>query len=141
MAGLLIVAHTPLASSLKAVARHVYPCETDVRVEAYDMPADIDMDLAHAQIQALVEAVRDPQALVLVDVVGASPSNVANWFDHETGVRVVAGVNVAMLLRSMCYSWQDIDELAETAIVGGSAGIQKLNPPGPQNQGCQGPQK
>jgi PTS system ascorbate-specific IIA component len=105
------------------------------------MPADIDMDLAHAQIQALVEAVRDPQALVLVDVIGASPSNVAKWLDHETGVRVVAGVNVAMLLRSMCYSWQDVDVLAETAIVGGANGIQKLNPPGPQNQGCLGPQK
>jgi PTS system ascorbate-specific IIA component len=137
MPGILIVAHAPLASSLKAVAAHVF-ASAEVRIEAYDMPADIDMAQAEAQLRQLLAKVRDPQALVLVDLVGASPFNAAVRLAGEPGVRVVAGANVPMLLRAMCYSDRPLDELAELALDGARQGVLPATAPGPQNQASRG---
>ena len=49
-------------------------------------------------------SVRNPEALILTDVFGATPCNVAQRLADGVQVKVVAGVNVPMLWRSLCYS-------------------------------------
>ncbi|HZV92915.1 MAG TPA: PTS fructose transporter subunit IIA, partial [Caldimonas sp.] len=63
MPGLLIVAHAPLASSLKAVAQHAYP-ECAARLEALDVAADAAIDEVEAQARTLLERVGTPDVLI-----------------------------------------------------------------------------
>ena len=60
MPGLLIIAHAPLASSLKAVARHTFP-ECARLLEALDVPPDMAVEEIEAQARELLEQVRNPR--------------------------------------------------------------------------------
>ena len=102
MPGLLIIAHAPLASSLKAVAMHAYP-DCGRALLALDVTPAMTPDEAEARARELLAQVRSPQALILTDVFGATPCNVAQRLaDGQT--RVVAGVNVPMLWRDLSYA-------------------------------------
>ena len=62
-----------------------------------------------AQARAMLEQVRNPEALILTDVFGATPCNVAQRLADGVQVKVVAGVNVPMLWRSLCYAGDTLD--------------------------------
>lgn len=119
MAGLLVIAHAPLASALRTVAEHTFPdCQRNLATldVTPEMSADDVEAAARTQMAGTVEW------LVLTDVFGATPSNAAQRLagDH---VRVLSGVNVPMLWRSLCYASQPLDSLADRAMQGGSTGI------------------
>lgn len=133
MSGLLILAHAPLASSLKAVAAHVFP--TEIGVEAVDVAADDPLDRVEELARALLARVRDPEALILTDVFGATPCNVAMRLAEGPQVRVVTGVSVPMLWRAIGYRHEPLAELVERAIAGGIQGVMQLSATRPQVQG------
>ena len=62
------------------------------------------------------------QVLVLADVFGATPCNVAQRLVDGVRSRLVAGVNVPMLLRALCYRNEPLDALVQRAVTGGTAG-------------------
>ena len=119
MAAILLVAHAPLATSLLAVARHVYP-ERSAGLAATDVDAAADLG--------------DAEVLILVDVFGASPCKAALEVADGVRIRVVAGVNVPMLWRALCYSEVPLEELVTRAVDGGAQGVMQLGVPRPQNQ-------
>ena len=102
-ARILIIAHAPLASSLKAVAEHAFP-DCSRQLEALDVPPELPIEEVEAQAREMLERVRNPEALILTDVFGATPCNVAQRLADGVQVKVVAGVNVPMLWRSLCYA-------------------------------------
>ena len=62
--------------------------------------------------------------LLLTDLFGASPSNVAaQMSDLACPTRRVSGVNLPMLLRIMNYAEQSLDELVATATTGARTGV------------------
>ena len=66
--------------------------------------------------------------LVLTDLQGASPANRAQRADPGTGAqRVVAGVNLPMLLRVLNYRAEPLDALARIAVEGGMRGVTALD--------------
>jgi mannose PTS system EIIA component len=133
MAGFLIIAHEPLASALAACATHVYSV-CPASVEALDVPADADMGEMLAAAELKLGKVKDSGgALVLTDVFGASPSNVAQKLVGPY-VRVITGVNLPMLLRSLCYAAEPLDALAARAAAGAAQGIVHLSYTPPQHQ-------
>ena len=67
--------------------------------------------------------------LVLTDVYGATPDNLARYFTEQGNARVVSGVNMPMLLRVLNYSRQPLQQLCETAVAGGKSGIQQGSVP------------
>jgi mannose PTS system EIIA component len=129
MPGLLIIAHAPLASALKAAAAHVYP---DCTVEAVDVPAQ--GPLPEAEAAAALARVRDPQALILTDVFGATPCNLALKLADGVQVRVVTGVNVPMLWRTLCYRTESAEDLVARAVAGATQGVMQVAVSRPQNQ-------
>ena len=131
--GLLIIAHAPLATSLKAVAKHVYP-DFSAPLEALDVQADMTPEQIESRARVLLESVRDPEALILTDVFGATPSNVAQRLADGTQVKVVTGVNVPMLWRSMCYAAEPLDALVARAVTGATQGVMQVTLSRPQNQ-------
>src|SRR5215831_9683078 len=101
MAGLLIIAHTPLASSLRAVVAHVFP--NDTGIEAIDVSADQSLEQVEATARQVMTTIGDAEILVLTDVFGATPCNAAMRLADGARVRVVAGVNVPMLWRAVAH--------------------------------------
>lgn len=61
--------------------------------------------------------------LILTDAFGSTPSNIANKLATENNARVIAGVNLPMLVRIFNYSKMNLDELAKIAVEGGQRGI------------------
>ncbi|MDP1533615.1 MAG: PTS fructose transporter subunit IIA, partial [Rubrivivax sp.] len=98
MPGLLIIAHAPLASSLKAVASHVYP-DCSERLIALDVEPGATTEQVEAAARAALASLKQPDALILADVFGATPCNAALKLADGVHVRAVAGVNVPMLWR------------------------------------------
>ncbi len=131
MARLLIVAHAPLATSLRAVAQHVYP-DCGQRVEAIDVAPDEPASEVVTRTRAALAAEGD--MLILTDVYGATPCNAALEASMGSASRVVAGVNVPMLWRALCYAEQPLDELVARAVAGGTQGVLQLGAPRRQNQ-------
>ena len=136
MAGLLIIAHAPLASSLRAVAQHTFP-EAASRLAALDVLPEMAVEEIERLAAALLAEVCDPDALIFSDVFGATPCNVAQrlaGMSTSGEVKVVTGVNVPMLWRSLCYANESVDVMAARAVAGGNQGVMQLASSRPQNQ-------
>ncbi|MDM4767970.1 PTS fructose transporter subunit IIA [Pelomonas sp. SE-A7] len=127
MAHLLLIAHAPLASALKAVAQHTFPSCT-AQLSVLDVAPEMSADEVESQARALLASAGADEVLVLTDVFGATPSNAAQRLLGEQ-VRMVSGVNVPMLWRTLCYSSEPLDALAQRAIEGGGRGIAPVTSP------------
>ncbi|WP_449371469.1 PTS sugar transporter subunit IIA [Thiomonas sp.] len=142
MPGLFIVAHAPLAGALKECASHVY-AGCPQKLLAFDVaPYAPVEDTALAALPALRQAAADGSALVLVDVFGATPSNVAQRLAELAGdlrLKIVAGVNLPMLLRSVCYQDESLDALAARATAGAIQGVIQVSTSAPQQQPLRSP--
>ncbi|MBK6714008.1 MAG: PTS fructose transporter subunit IIA [Burkholderiales bacterium] len=139
MARLLLLAHAPLATALQAVARHAFP-ECADRLAALDVMPESHAEeieaLARQCILALSKGT-DPETLVLTDVFGATPANVAQRLADGVRVRAVSGVNVPMLWRALNYCGLPLDELVTRSLAGGSQGVLAMASTRPQNQAFQ----
>jgi len=78
------------------------------------------LEAARKKIQALDTG---EGVLVLTDLYGSTPSNIACRLAQENNARVVTGVNLPMLIRVLNYPKLCLDELAEKAQSGGREGI------------------
>jgi PTS system ascorbate-specific IIA component len=139
MTGILIIAHAPLASALAHCAEHVYTCEpgmarTDLRALDVDPSAPQEELLERAQA-LLKEVDSGAGVLVLTDAFGASPGNLASRLNDPGRVAVVAGVNLPMLLRAVCYRGGTLADVAEKALAGGQQGMMQVATTPMQNQG------
>ena len=133
MPGLFVIAHAPLASTLKAVAEHAYP-DCAARLEALDVPSHVASEDIEARARQLLDRVRTPEALILTDVFGATPCNIAQRLADGVQVRVIAGVNVPMLWRLLCYNADSLDDAVARAIAGATQGVMQVATSRPQNQ-------
>lgn len=133
MTGLLIIAHAPLASSLKAVAEHAFP-DCAVHLQALDVAPNMSPDDIEAQARALLQQVKRPEALIFTDVFGATPCNVAQRLADGLLVKVVTGVNVPMLWRALCYAAEPLDAVVTRAVAGATQGVMQVAVSRPQNQ-------
>ena len=132
MAGLLLIAHAPLASSLKAVVAHVFPSESGI--EAIDVTPEATPDQVEGAARAALAAIGETEVLVLTDVFGATPCNVAMRLADGAQVRVVVGVNVPMLWRAVAYRRNPLAAVVDRAISGAVQGVMQLAPSRPQTQ-------
>lgn len=130
---IFIIAHAPLASALRDCAMHVYP-ECASSVIALDVLAQAQPEdtLLQAQ-QALAQATEDG-LLVLTDIFGATPANVAQKLVAGQPAKMIAGVNLPMLYRAVCYRHEPLDALAARALTGGTQGVMQVAITAPQVQ-------
>ncbi len=133
MPGLLIIAHAPLASSLKSVAEHTFP-DCAQRLETLDVSPDMSIEEIEAAARGLLQKIGQPEALIFTDVFGATPCNVAQRLADGLKIRVIAGVNVPMLWRSLCYADDSLDALVARAVSGATQGVMQVATSRPQNQ-------
>ena len=133
MAAVLLIAHAPLASALLSVAGHCYE-EKGHLFEAIDVEPTMSAETVEALAREALARLNATDVLVLTDVFGATPCNVAQRLSDGVHVRVVAGVNVPMLWRSLCYLGEPLDALVARAVSGASQGVMQVAQTRPQNQ-------
>lgn len=121
--GLILVTHNSIGEHLLATARSMLgrlPLETAALAVSQ---ADTTDELIQ-RLRALYQGLHSPDGvLVLTDMYGSTPSNIANTLLSQGNVQVVAGVNLPMLIRILNYPTLSLPELADKAISGGHDGI------------------
>lgn len=128
MAGILIIAHAPLASALRECAAHIYG-GLPARIGAIDVLPDCDPTQVVAFALTEIERLREENGmLVMTDMFGATPANIASRLATQPGVRVLAGVNLPMLVRGLCYRTCNLDELVDKALAGATKGVHAIGP-------------
>lgn len=109
---LFIIAHAPLAGALKQCAEHVFSHDSRIaeRIEAFDIPADANADEMRAQIAAKLPAQPDG-CLILTDLVGATPSNIAESLLEADNTAVLSGLNLPMVLTAIVHRDEPIADV------------------------------
>ncbi|MCL2523200.1 MAG: PTS fructose transporter subunit IIA [Betaproteobacteria bacterium] len=129
MIGILLITHGSFGEALVQNACHVLnkrPAQLNqLGVGAQDDPNDL-LPLAR-QMLAGVDA--GDGALVLTDIFGATPSNLAQKLLEPGRVEGLAGVNLPMLLRALSYREQGREIMRLRARAGGRDGIIDMQEP------------
>lgn len=133
MNGIFIIAHAPLASALRQCVLHVFP-DNAAGVVALDVQPDMPPEETLAQARTMLKQLGTSHALVLADLFGATPCNVAAKLVDGVNTKLVAGVNLPMLLRTVSYRKESLDALVARALVGGAQGVMPVAINAPQNQ-------
>jgi PTS system ascorbate-specific IIA component len=133
MVHLFIIAHAPLASALRAAAVHAFADPGPV-VACYDVLASETVEASLAEAAAILASLGEADVLILTDVFGATPCNIAREISVHRGVPVLAGVNVPMLWRALNYRNKPLDEVAMLALAGATQGVMPVTVCRPQNQ-------
>lgn len=125
MPGLLLIAHAPLATALQAVACHAFPDCTPY-LGALDVTPDMSIEDVLKASRKLLARIGQNETLILTDVYGATPCNAALRLVDDVHVGLLAGVNVPMLWRALCYSSEPLHQLTQRASSGGVQGITSI---------------
>jgi mannose PTS system EIIA component len=137
MNAILIIAHAPLAHALRECALHVFP-DCGAHLAAIDvqpnLPPEETLAMARVAMDQFSSAPQVKGVLVLTDIFGATPSNVAQKLVDGVKSRLITGVNLPMLLRSVSYRNEPLEALVSRAVVGGTQGVMQVAITAPQNQ-------
>ncbi|MCE2948682.1 MAG: PTS sugar transporter subunit IIA [bacterium] len=135
MIGILIIAHGTLAESLIHCASHVLG-KRPMRVRQLGVTIHDDPAAILPQAQDLVTHLDDGSGvLILADIYGATPCNLASKLLQAGRVEGIAGVNLPMLIRALTYRDRPLEQMIAKAISGGCEGVVRMPQEQPQGAG------
>ena len=121
--GLLVISHDDVGSALLETASHMLG-QCPLKVELLPASRDADPDVLLNKGRDLVGSLDEGDGvLVLTDLYGSTPSNIAKQLLDDDRVRIVTGVNLPMVIRVLNYPKLQLDQLAEKAVSGGRDGV------------------
>ena len=123
--GILLITHSDIGKQLLLTAPSVFgknPFQVELlSVDNYDQPNDVK-ELAEKYVKFLDNGAG---VLVLTDIIGTTPSNIASSISHVK-IKVVAGLNLSMILNVFNYPDVSLDQLSTKALEGGIEGVSKI---------------
>ena len=121
--GLLIITHERVAAAIVETALHMLG-GSPLEVSVLPAPSDCDPDALRAEAFAAVDKLDSGDGvLVITDIYGSTPSNVACSLADRQHVQVVSGINLPMLVRVLNYPQLSLAEMTEKAVSGGRDGV------------------
>lgn len=122
--GLLLITHPGLTGPYPALLERLLG-RIPLSIACFEVDFDSEAELLLPKVSRLLRQLdQGDGVLILTDLYGASPSNLAAQLGQfGVSVRWVSGMNLPMLLRICNYCEQSLDELAHTAASGGRTGI------------------
>lgn len=98
MIGIVVVAHGKLAEAFVSVTEHVVGKQSQIK--AIGIGPEDDAEKAREQILQAIKDVNSGEGVViLTDMFGGTPSNLAISVMKSEGVEVIAGVNLPMMIK------------------------------------------
>lgn len=122
MTGIILVTHAELGEAMRRQAENILGRSLELKTVAVACGADVERTLKHLR-EALSSGADAQGALVLTDLPGATPHNLASQAASESGIPVVSGLNLPMLLKVINHADESPAALAEIADAGGRQGI------------------
>lgn len=124
MIGLVIVTHGGLATEFRAAVEHIVGVQK--QLETVSIGPEDDMEQRRKDIVACVrQADEGDGVIVLTDMFGGTPSNLAISIMEEAKVEVIAGVNLPLLVK--LASIRESGELENVAEQARDAGRKYIN--------------
>lgn len=126
--GLLLITHNNIGAELLGTAT-VMLGRCPLEAEMLAITADCDPEQQCRRAQEIIERLdQEDGVLILTDMYGSTPSNIACAMQEKNHVEVVAGINLPMLVRVLNYPNLDLSASAEKAKNGGHTGIMPCQP-------------
>lgn len=122
MTGIILVTHDALGGAVRREAETILDHPLSLTTVAVSYRAAVGETLDALRL-ALAAGADSQGALVLTDLPGATPHNLASQAAGERNIPVVSGLNLPMLLKVINHADKPPAELAELAATGGSQGI------------------
>jgi mannose PTS system EIIA component len=124
MIGLILVTHGGLAEEFVAATEHVVGPQSNM--QAISIGPDDDIEQRRRDILAAVEAVDAGSGVILLtDMFGGTPSNLAISIMNQGKVEIIAGVNLPMLIK--LASVRETESLEEAVASAQEAGRKYIN--------------
>lgn len=122
--GILLITHDQVGHAIFDAARTMLGM-CPLKVELCGIRSSDDRDEMLHRARMLASALDGGDGvLILTDIFGATPSNIAQMLlEQADRRRAVAGLNLPMLIRVLNYPRLSLDELAERALAGGCEGV------------------
>ena len=123
--GILLLTHPGIGAALVASVEAILRGNLPLRLAAFELPFDADPDALLPQASAAMRRVDGGEGvLILTDLYGASPSNLAAQLSRlGTPSRRVSALSLPMLLRVMNYAELTLEELPAVAAAGARNGV------------------
>jgi mannose PTS system EIIA component len=123
MIGILVITHGTLGESLIHCASHVLN-KRPLRLKQLGVTAQDDPAVLLPQARAMAKELDEGSGvLILSDMYGGTPSNLASKLVIPGKVEAVAGVSLPMLIRVLTYRDRDLQTIVTKAISGGCEGV------------------
>ena len=133
MVGILIIAHGSMGETLIRCATHVIGSRP-LRVQSLAVTGGAEPDaLLDQALGAIAQLDVGDGVLVLTDMLGGTPSNIAARTLAHGKVQAVAGLNLPMLIRVLTYRGQSLESVKAKAVSGGRDGVSELSTECPDN--------
>lgn len=121
--GILIITHNEVGNDILSTARDIFGgLPVNVMVVSIAPGSDYDKKLVETR-HCIAELDTGDGVLILTDIFGATPSNIALKAARQTNTKVVAGVNLPMLVRVLNYSQLPLTKIVDKAVSAGHDSI------------------
>jgi PTS system ascorbate-specific IIA component len=126
--GLLIITHNGTGRGLLDTATRIFG-SCPLEAKTIDVPYDASPEQLKSEAFTLIETLNSGDGvLVLTDMYGSTPGNIATALCQEQEINVVAGINLPMLARVFNYAHLDLTGITDSAITGGKKSIMQCKP-------------
>jgi len=126
MIGILIISHGNLGDSLIHCANHVRGGESK-HLASLGIAPDDDPDISVRKATTFIEQLdQGAGVLILCDICGATPCNIASRLTSPGRTECLAGVNLPMLVRALTYQSETLSVAFDKAFNGGRDGVIRL---------------
>ncbi len=121
--GVLIISHDGIGDSLLDAVNHMFE-NKPLKVKLLSASRTCDPDKLHETACSLLDGFdQGDGVLILTDLIGSTPSNIAHRLHKCAVVNIVTGINLSMLIRLFNYPNLNLADMTEKAYSGGIDGI------------------
>lgn len=123
MVHLIIMAHVELANSFVYCAEHILAKKIDNLHIVSVSKVDSIENILQKSSDVIKNIGNDKEVLILTDIFGATPSNIANKLLLKNHIELVTGLNLPMLIRAISYANKGLRTCVEKSISGALEGV------------------
>ena len=128
--GILIVSHNQIGTELINTARQMLSC-SPLPTKVISIAINDNPDQIRRQLnEELIGLDQGNGILIMTDMFGSTPSNIACTVSERDDISVVSGLNFPMLIRVFNYPNLSLSELEQKALTGGQEGIARCHQSG-----------